>query len=76
MKRHILFLKIVQLVNALLATVRCKNEGHFILSCEDTQDNMKILQYACAEVLKGTGYQNYKLCFASPNNYSDFIKYL
>ena len=73
MRRHILFLKNVAFANELLATGKCKNEGKFILTCEDSNEDMQILQNAATEFLKGTNYKDYKLCFAKSNNYGDFI---
>jgi hypothetical protein len=73
LKLHILFLKNIQLVNVLLSTGKCKNEGNWILSCEDNKEDMKILQKSCTEFLKCTVYKDYKLCFANPINYGDFM---
>lgn len=73
MKRHILFLKSVTLANILLGTGKCKNEGKWILICEDNIEDMRVLQNATTEFLRGTNYKNYKLCFAEPNNYGNFI---
>lgn len=73
MKKHILFLKNVQLVNALLKTGKCKNEGNWIIVCEDNKEDMQLLQNATSEFLKNTIYKDYKLCFANPNDYSDLI---
>lgn len=73
MKRHILFLKSTALANVLLATGKCKNEGQWVLTCEDNMEDMKILQNATANFFKNTDYKNYKLCFADPENYGSFI---
>lgn len=73
MKRHVIFLKNVQLANILLNTGKCKNEGNWIFSCEDKKEDMEILQNACKEFLKDTDFKNYKLCFANSKNYSDCI---
>lgn len=73
MKRHILFMKNVDLANILLATEKCTNNGNWVFTCEDSIMDMKEIQKACTNFLKNTPYKDYKLCFANPNNYSDFI---
>ncbi len=73
MKRHIIFVKNVQLANALLSTYRCTNESNWIFTCDDNKEDMQALQQACTEFLKGTSYSNYKLSFANPSDYGDLI---
>ena len=73
MTRDILFIKNTRLFNTLLKTGVCENKGRWILQCEDTKENMKKLQEACSELVKGTSYRSYKLCFANSNNYRDII---
>lgn len=73
MKRDIIFLKNVGLANALLNTGKCKNEGNFIIRCEDKREDMELLQKACSNYLANTEYKNYKLCFANSENYKDII---
>lgn len=73
MRRHILFLKSVQVANVLLATGKCKNESEWVLTCEDNNKSMEVLQKAITKFFKGTVYKNYKLCFAEPDNYGRFI---
>lgn len=73
MKRHIIFQKSTGMVNALLLTGLCKNEGRWIITCDDNTDVMKELQKACNKITVGTPYKNYKLTFALEDDYSNLV---
>ena len=73
MKRDIIFFKNVGLINVLLKTGKCTNEGDFILRCEDKKEDMEILQKACSDYLANTEYKNYRLCFANSEDYGDIV---
>ncbi len=70
-RKDIIFLKNVKLVNALLKTGKCKNEGRWIITCEDNEEDMRILQKAYTHALKGTIYRNHKLIFSDRGDYSN-----
>lgn len=71
-RKSIIYLKSVKVVNALLKTGKCKNEGRWSISCEDNEEDMKILQKAYSHVLKGTIYKDHKLIFHNPGEYQNF----
>lgn len=73
MKRHLIFPKSTIIINALLKTGKCKNEGDWIITCNEDMQDMKILQETFKETVKNTYYKDYKISFANPTNYSDFI---
>jgi hypothetical protein len=75
MKRHIIFQKNIGLVNALLETGLCRNEGNWIISCKDSIYEMWKLQEACIKFFKDTPYKNYKLAFVLPHNYADILTF-
>ena len=74
MKRDIIFMKSTQLANALLATGKVKNEGNFLLTCDDNIEDMKTIQKACSDFLKNTPFKNYKLCFANSEDYRNWVE--
>jgi hypothetical protein len=76
-KRHILFHKETGLLEALLTTGLCTDEGFWIITCDNNIDVMRKLQEKCTEYIKSTqheNYHNYKLCFANEDNYNDLIQ--
>lgn len=74
MKRDIIFMKSVKLANALLETGKVKNEGNWLLTCNDSIEDMKIIQKACSDFLLNSIFKNYKLCFANSEDYRDWIE--
>ena len=71
MKRHLIFKKCVYSLNAMLETEKCKNEGSWIISCDDNLEVMQTLQDAYS---KANSDNRLKICFANPDNYSDFVE--